>query len=139
MGLYLCIFDENDEELDGVEVGSYADWGDFIDTIIADLEGGERGARCPRSTMHPDGDGEWSPGECQGLVNDLREIRAAFEAAPPRLPEAGSWQANVAREFGLKFDTLYQSFIDVDGENVIDRLTALAELARKVQRPILFQ
>ena len=42
MGLYLCIFagDDGDEELDGMEVGGYDDFGEFRDLIARLLEDG---------------------------------------------------------------------------------------------------
>ena len=38
MGLYLCVFD-NDDELEGVEVGSYSDFDFFRSTVTELLEG----------------------------------------------------------------------------------------------------
>jgi hypothetical protein len=43
MGLYLCIFDGN-EDVDGVEVGPYADFNALRDYIIQEIEGGEAGS-----------------------------------------------------------------------------------------------
>lgn len=42
MGLYLCVF-EGDDELDGVEVGSYADFGAFRSAVATHVEGGIEG------------------------------------------------------------------------------------------------
>lgn len=38
MSLYLCVF-KGDEELEGVEVGSYEDWKAFVHTVCESLEG----------------------------------------------------------------------------------------------------
>jgi hypothetical protein len=47
MGLYLCIFagDDGDEELDGVEVGGYDDFGEFRDLIARLIERGTWASR----------------------------------------------------------------------------------------------
>lgn len=63
MGLYLCIFagDDGDEELDGVEVGGYDDFGEFPDLIARLLEGGTWASRFPVLMTHPDSHGDWGP------------------------------------------------------------------------------
>lgn len=136
MGLYLCVF-EGDEELEGVEVGSYADWGRFVEAVVA-LEGGRRGARFPLITLHPDSDGQWSPDDAITLAAQLGEIEAALKKAPPA-PPAGGWQAAVAKQLGLRFASLYDCFFDVDGEPLVERLGALAREAAVRRLPILFQ
>jgi hypothetical protein len=138
MGLYLCVLDDEGEEVDGVEIGSYSDWAAFVQAIIA-LEDGGRGARFPLLTLHSDCDGEWSVEECGRLARDLIEIAGALKQSRPVPPTPGTWQANVARRLGLQFETLYDCFIDVDGESVIERLKGLADLAQRVGRPVLFQ
>lgn len=42
MGLYLCVFaaGDHDEDMEGVEIGGYDDFGDFRDTIADKLEEG---------------------------------------------------------------------------------------------------
>ncbi len=47
MGLYLCVFDE-DEELDGIDVGSYADYNIFRNAVVEMLEDGKPGSKYPR-------------------------------------------------------------------------------------------
>jgi len=44
VGLYLCIFD-GDEEVDGVEVGAYADYNALRDYVVRELETGRAGSR----------------------------------------------------------------------------------------------
>jgi hypothetical protein len=53
MGIYLCIFDGEDE-VDGVDVGAYSDWARFIETVVHTLEGGTPGAKYPNLTVHSD-------------------------------------------------------------------------------------
>jgi hypothetical protein len=83
MGLYLCVFDESEEEIDGVEVGSYEDYGHFIDMIIQELEDKKIGSRYPLLTQHSDSDGEWSSDQCYTLAMNLREITQELKRRPP--------------------------------------------------------
>jgi hypothetical protein len=137
MGLYLCVFD-GDDEVDGIDVGAYSDWGRFVETVVRELEGGTPGAKYPTLTLHSDCDGQWSPEECSVLARDLGEIASAFRKMPPVGPSDG-WQAQVAKQFGLRFESLYDCFFDVDAENLLDRLKGLAAVARRIDRPVLFQ
>jgi hypothetical protein len=137
MGLYLCIFDE-DEEVDGVEVGSYADYNALRDYIIRELEAGRAGSRFPTLVLHSDCDGEWSVAECQRLQREVMEIVAALKERPA--VEFGSnWQKVVAKSIGLKPENALESFIDVDGERLLDRLQNLVKKALDRRLPILFQ
>jgi hypothetical protein len=78
MGLYLCAFDGEDE-LEGVEVGSYADFNFLRDAVVAVVEDGKRGSRCPVLQNHHDSDGEWSPEEAARLLREFDLIEAALE------------------------------------------------------------
>jgi Immunity protein 70 len=137
MGLYLAVFD-GDEEVDGVEVGPYADFGNLRDYVVRNLEDGRAGARFPIFIIHSDCDGEWSVSDCTKLRAELAEIIAAMKAQPP-LPLSSKWQKDVARSIGLTPKTAYESFIDVDGEFVLERILHLATVALERQLPILFQ
>jgi hypothetical protein len=70
------------------------------------------------------------------LVAELAEIAAELQQLPP-VPFTG-WQAEVARSIGHHAPNLAACFVDVDGELLIDRLMALAQLAVEKQRPIEF-
>ena len=72
MGLYLTIF-AGDEELDGVEVGAYADFSAFRDAVVSNLEAGNAGDRFPTLILHSDCDGEWSPDEAAKLEIELKD------------------------------------------------------------------
>jgi hypothetical protein len=87
MGLYLCIFagDDGDEELDGVEVGGYDDFGEFRDLIARLIERGTWASRFPVLMNHPDSQGEWGPAQASQLQRELTVIRAEL-AAMPALP-----------------------------------------------------
>lgn len=137
MGLYLCVFD-GDVELDGVEVGRYADFDTLRTTIATLLEDGRHGSRYPVLQMHEDSDGQWSPEESETLAAELREISARLRELPPR-PLPSEWQEEVAKSVGLEPANLYECFIDVDGEPLLERLIGLCRLAQERSLPIVFQ
>lgn len=137
MGLYLCVFD-NDDEIEGVEVGSYADFARFRSTITELLEEGKTGRQYPTLILHSDCDGEWSPADCQKLKRELDDIADRCRQLPPIAFQA-EWQQQVSRSLGLRPSALYDSFIDVDGEPLIERLQQLCDVAVEHDQPILFQ
>src|SRR5437870_12131685 len=123
MGLYLCIFDEN-EELEGVDVGAYSDFGFFRNAITTQLEEGHSGARYPTLMLHSDCDGEWSPNECQKLEAEIEAMAAALKELPS-VEFNAQWQRKLAESLGLQPANMYESFIDVDGEPLLERLLTL--------------
>jgi hypothetical protein len=137
MGLYLCVFD-GDNDVDGVEVGPYADFNALRDYIARELEGGKAGSRFPTLVLHSDCDGEWSLSDCQKLRGELVEIATALKARPA-VKFVSDWQEAVAKSIGLVPQNAFESFIDVDGEFLIERLQSLVDAARKRGLPILFQ
>jgi hypothetical protein len=137
MGLYLCVFDD-DDELDGVEVGSYSDFAFFRSCVTNVLEGENGGSRFPTLILHSDSDGEWSCMECESLRCELMVIASEFKKLPG-IPFHSEWQQQVGGSLGLKSESLYDSFIDVDGELLLDRLIQLSNLAVERALPILFQ
>lgn len=139
MGLYLCVFgsDEGDEDLDGIEVGTYDDFDTFREEIHRRLESGaDWGAQFPVLLQHSDCDGEWTVDECRALRNELATIRTALAAIDPK-PYTG-WQSNAAEHAGHRPTDLGECFIDVDGEILLDRMADLAQLAIKTGRPVTF-
>jgi hypothetical protein len=140
LGLYLCAFQDErtDDEIDGVEVGSYADFGRFRDTVASQLEGGVWGSRFPTLMQHDDSDGIWTPEEASHLESELRIIAAELVLLPP-IPFPTGWQQEVSGNLGLTADSLLASFIDVDGEPLVERLMGLARAAAAAQVPIWFQ
>jgi hypothetical protein len=137
MGLYLCVFDD-DEELEGVEVGSYEDWNTFVQAVVDAAEGGNRGSRFPILSLHSDCDGQWTPTECAELERDLDEIARSLQTRPPAPVPAG-WKGEIVKRLGLRFTNLGDCFFDVDGENLIDRLRCLVRVAVGAEKPVLFQ
>lgn len=136
MGLYLAIFD-GDEELDGVEVGSYSDFAAFRDAVVSNLENGHAGSRYPILILHSDCDGEWDPEQANALESELATIAQEFADLAP-VPLDG-WKAEVAKMCGIKPTNLNDCFFDVDGEPLPERLIGLARLSQKRNLPILFQ
>ncbi|GIH09339.1 hypothetical protein Rhe02_74060 [Rhizocola hellebori] len=140
MGLYLCVFTSNevDDEIDGIEVGSYEDFGRLRDVVAQRLEPDGWGSRFPVLMGHPDSDGQWTPEESVALAAELTVIAAELEQLPPiELPKG--WQAETAAKFGVVPQTLRDCFIDVDAESLLDRLTELARLSARERQPIWFQ
>lgn len=138
MGLYLCVFDD-DTELEGVEVGSYDDFDFFRQTVTKQLEAASGyGSRFPTLLNHPDSDGEWTLDQCKSLRWELETIATSFQNLPS-VPFHSEWQNKVGNLVGLKPASLFESFIDVDGEPLIERLIGLCDIAISRSQPILFQ
>jgi hypothetical protein len=137
MGLYLTIF-EGDDELDGVEVGGYGDFGALRDAVVTCLESGNAGSKYPTLILHSDCDGEWSARDAVALEQELEDISGCFRRLSPA-PLGSGWQQQVAAKLGLRINTLYDCFFDVDGEPVLERLVNLARLSQHRNLPILFQ
>lgn len=138
MGLYLCIFD-GDEEIDGVEIGAYSDFSRFRVSIANLLEDGQPGSKYPVLQNHSGADGEWSPNECYILIDELTEIAEAFKTLPPIKFEEKSWQDNAIKSGRVIPKNLYDSFFDVNKEPLIERLIDLCQKSQKHNLPILFQ
>lgn len=117
MSLYLCVF-EGSDEIEGVEVGPYANFNALRDAIASQLEGGTAGSRFPTLMLHSDCDGEWDLDACARLKTELSAIAA---------------------EAGLRHASAFGSFLDVDGQFLLERLQALVETALRRRQPILFQ
>jgi hypothetical protein len=140
MGLYLCVFagEDDDVEIDGVEVGGYDDFQTFRVAVNEHLETGSWGSRFPVLMNHRDSDGIWAPDEAGALELELRTIAEEMRRLPPvELPQG--WQRETAEERGLKPMTLYESFFDIDGEPLLDRIADLARVAVETWQPIWFQ
>jgi hypothetical protein len=137
MSLYLCVF-RGETEVEGVEVGSYADFSSFRQSVCAELEDGQPGCRFPTLMLHSDCDGEWDLDACMKLRAELTEISEAFKTLPPE-PYPSTWQRDLAKSLGMSPMSLHDSFIDVDGEPLIERLLTLCQVALAQGEPILFQ
>jgi len=137
MGLYICIFDGEDD-VDGVEVGAYADYNALRDYIVCELEAGEAGSRFPTFVLHSDCDGEWSLADCEKLKGEISEIVTALKNRPA-IKFVSDWQKSVAKSVGLIPKNAFESFIDVDGEFLLERLQSLVNNALRLRLPILFQ
>jgi hypothetical protein len=110
VSLYLCVFDD-ETEIAGVDVGAYADFGEFREAVLQ-LEGGRWGTRFPTLMNHPDADGQWD-------VQDLATLRA----------ELGT----------LANESVLDRFRDGEGHRLAAALLALCDRAVALQRPIIFQ
>jgi hypothetical protein len=135
--VYLCIFD-GEEEVEGVEIGSYADFGFFREGVTAVVENGKKGSRCPILINHHDSDGEWSPEEAGRLVGELKLVANGFSKMPP-VTFNSDWKKQVAASEGLEPRNLLECFFDVDGVPLVARLLDLAEKSDRLRLPIIFQ
>jgi hypothetical protein len=137
MGLYLVVFDGM-LEVEGVEIGRYADF-DYLREVAAEiLERGTAATRFPTLMNHSDCDGEWTPEEAATLGQELNDLAEQFKCLPPRAYNS-SWKETVANEVGIHPRNLYECFFDVDGVPVIDRLIELAAISEARGLSILFQ
>jgi hypothetical protein len=131
MSLYLAIFD-GDEQITGWVLGHYSDFGCFRDTVTR-----VAGAMCfPLLMSHSDCDGEWSPADAPGLIDELLAIAGIFRGLPPEEP-TGAFEHATERRAGAA--SLYDCFHNVDGENLFEALVALCRESIRLRRPILFQ
>lgn len=140
MGLYLAVFaDALDTELDGVDVGSYADFNAFRVLISEGLESGRPyGSRFPTLMLHADSRGAWTPAEVVRLRDELATILVEARRLPP-VPWPAPWMADLAGELGLTPASLADSFIDADGQVLPMALLRLCDVAIEADRPIEFQ
>jgi hypothetical protein len=139
MGLYLAVFaNDDDDEIDGVEVGGYDDFHTFRSAVQAHLEPDGWGSRFPTLMNHEDSRGTWSARDAERLETEMVQIRDAFQRIAAR-PINGGWQAEVASSLGLRPTSLHESFFDIDGQPLIDRLIELARVAQQHRQAIWFQ
>ena len=148
MGLYLCIFDEDGEDICGVEVGLYNYFEEFRCLISKYTNKGlaskilKRKSRftLPMTTLlnHSDCDGSWNVDECVHLKMELQEIKQIFINEPPDLSIIELKQ-DIFKFYGVKPENLFECFIDSECEFLIDRLIQLCDLAIHENRPIIFQ
>jgi len=128
----------NDDEVEGVEIGSYADFNFFRDTVVTTVENGERGSICPLLINHADSDGHWTPDEAAALQGELEIIETVLSERPP-VAFNSLWKAEVAKSFGITPGNLLDCFFDVDGEPLTQRLKHLAAVSMERKMSILFQ
>jgi len=136
MGLYLCVF-RGDDELEGVEVGSYDDFERFRDAARALDRRFFRKYGTLRSNIKPNTC--WSRREAARLARELTALGAELKKLPPRPFPSGSWQEQIASERGLAPASLYDCFFDVDGEPLVERMIGLCRVSVDAREPILFQ
>lgn len=130
MSLYLCVFD-GEQEMEGIEVGSYASFNSFRSYVVREIEGGTPGSSFPTLVLHSDSDGEWPLQDCVCLRSELGSIRATMVGRPPVTPADGF--------SGPPPENALESFRDVDGQLLVERMQTLVEVAIQRGRPILFQ
>lgn len=139
MGLYLCVFDSMFEnELEGVEIGSYDHFGYLRDTVEATLENGDWGSRFPVFMNHSDCDGEWPVSDLESLRREIVLIQNEFSRYPPTNLKY-EWQRAIAKSRKIHSANLAECFIDIDGEPLFNRLLSIIDKAIMTSNPIIFQ
>lgn len=148
MGLYLCVFDENGDDIRGVEVGLYKYFEAFRSTVSKYANRGlipkvfKRKSKfsLPMTTLlnHSDCDGSWDINECTQLKLELQEIKQVFTDEPLDLSII-ELKEDIFKFYGIKPENLFECFIDSDCEFLIDRLIDLCDLAIQMNKPIMFQ
>jgi hypothetical protein len=136
MGLYLCVF-RGDDELEGVEVGSYDDFERFREAARALDRRMFRRFGTLRANIKPNT--AWSRREAARLGRELARLGAELKKLPPRPFPPESWQEQIAAERRLAPTSLYDCFFDVDGEPLVERLLGLCRVSVEAREPILFQ
>ena len=134
MGLYLCIFDDDEEDVAGFDVGHYSDFGCFRDTIMRHISDAE--SRYPVLMQHSDCDGEWPLTALPELKRELDAIAARFRELPPEEP-ANAFEHVAHCRTDAK--SLYDCFHNVDEENLFEALRGLCDEAMSLGKPISFQ
>jgi hypothetical protein len=136
MGLYLCVF-RGDDELAGVDVGSYEDFERFRDVARALDRRVFRRFGTLRANIKPNT--HWSRREAAQLAKELGVLGAELRKRPATPFKPGSWQEEIAKERGLAPGSLHDCFFDFDGEPLVERLLGLCKVAVEARQPILFQ
>jgi hypothetical protein len=137
MGLCLIVFDrdpgsdDDPEELASCDVGHYSDFAYFRDTVTRHLEA----KRYPTLMEHSDCDGVWTLAEIPLLQRELRDIGSQFQKWKPEQP-VGAFEHTA--EYRANAQSLYDCFHDVNGDNLIEALLRLCEVAAQAKRPITF-
>ncbi len=148
MGLYLCIFDQNGEDICGVEVGLYRYFEEFRSKVsqytnkgtICKLLKRKSKFTLPMTTLlnHSDCDGSWNVSECVQLKRELEEIKQVFIQEPPD-SSTMELKQDIFKFYGIRPQNLFECFVDSDCEFLIDRLIELCNTAIQKDRPIMFQ
>jgi hypothetical protein len=131
MGVRLYV--ENDKgELASVETETEDDFMYFRDSVHLALEAGQFGSRFP--VLMKTFLSSWEKEDAAALERELGEIHAAFRKLPAKPPD-GNWRAKLIRS-GRKPETLAEVYLDKEGAPLIERLLALARIARENGLPI---
>lgn len=138
MGLYLCIFDDYDEELCGVEVGQYNYFSRFRNQVARLVDEKVFSSDMSVLLQHQDCDGNWDTDDCKRLLPELEEIKQVFSKLPP-LEEIYELKSSIFKLYGIIPKNLFECFIDSDCEFLVDRMRSLCEQAIEVNHPISFQ
>lgn len=134
MSLYLVILPQSEEEKEiGWVLGRYSDFGFFRDTVEKYFSRDE----VPTLLNHEDGNGQWSPQESKKLIEELTQIEEKFKSLPPIKFDEDVYEWALPDIKNAK--NLYECFINIDLEYLIEALKELALASFVLDRPIEFQ
>jgi len=134
MSLYLCIFDDDGDDVEGFQVGHYSDFGAFRDMIVAKIPNAV--TQYPLLMQHSDCDGEWALEDLPPLKQELQTIGETFRTLPA-MPIVGAFEHVAHCREGTS--TLYDCFHNVDEENLFVALMHLCDAGIEMSKPISFQ
>ena len=136
MGLCLFVFgppegDDDPTEIAECDIGHYSDFNYFREAVSRHLDAD----RFPVLLEHSDCEGEWTLFELPTLERELKEIADAFQALPPEEPESAFEHTAEYRE---NAKSLYDSFHNPSGENLLKAMLQLCAVAMTHRLPITF-
>jgi len=85
-----------------------------------------------------DCDGECSTTEVAEFEEEIIEIDDEFPRCPP-IAIKSDWKRVVATKFGLKANSLYDCFFDLDGDPLLERRIYPSKISRDRKLAIVFQ
>lgn len=140
MSLYLCVFDFSDtyeNEIMGVEVGSYAYFNVFRDCISKYVENDRRGSKCPYIMNHNDSTGVFTPEDCKNVLHELSLIKNVFLNIPTN-NDIIEQNSHLLQDKNL-CENLADLFVDIDGCNLIEQLELICKCSIKTNLNVYFQ
>ena len=131
-----CLF-EGDPDVARSEYGPYATHNALRAYVVRELEAGQAGSRFPMFMFHADCDEASSVADCENLRDELAAIAAAMKLRPAVRSAPGGPRAAVG-SIGLVPQNAFESFVDAEGEILLERLQSQVDDLLKRRLPIVF-
>lgn len=139
MSLYLCVLDFSEgyeNEIKGIEIGSYDYFSCFRECICKYVENNKWGSKCPIIMNHEEGNGFFSPDDCKKVLNELLVIKRVFENI---IPDNSTLQKVKKYKKIQSSMVLRECFTDVDDCDLISQLEMICELSVQKELNVYFQ